>query len=100
MATVAEPQLPETLVPQPEKTKLDAPIEAVADPKDLPFDPVKFKEKYLAQRTKRLRDDGIPQYKACDGPVLSHYLDDPWVDQGFTRNPVNEDVEVAIVGGG
>jgi cyclohexanone monooxygenase len=31
---------------------------------------------------------------------FSHYVDDPYVDPGFTRPPVFDDVEFAIIGGG
>lgn len=93
------PGLAESLVPQPEKVELKADIKEVADPKDLPFDPVELKKKYLAERDKRLRSDAVDQYRFVDGH-LSHYLKDPWVKPGFTRDPVEEEVEVVIVGGG
>ncbi|KAF2094109.1 cyclohexanone 1,2-monooxygenase [Rhizodiscina lignyota] len=98
-ADVAQPQLPEALIPQPERTKLDAPIETVTNSEKLAFDPVKLKEKYREERNKRLRGDGVDQYIPVDGS-LSHYLDDPWVEPGFTRDPIDEEVDVVIIGGG
>lgn len=31
---------------------------------------------------------------------LSHYLIDPWVEPGFTRDPVEQTAQVVIIGGG
>lgn len=93
------PGLPERLVPQPEKAELRSDIANVAKPEELPFDPVELKKKYLAERDKRLRTDAVDQYRFVDGH-LSHYLKDPWVEPGFTRDPVDEEVEVVVVGGG
>ena len=31
---------------------------------------------------------------------FGRYLDDPWADPGFAREPVSEETEVVIVGGG
>lgn len=98
-ADIAQPHLPESLIPQPEKSKLDAPIKAVTCPETLPFDPAKLRDKYREERSKRLRSDGVDQYTLVEGS-LSHYLEDPWVEPGFTRDPIDEEVEVMIVGGG
>jgi cyclohexanone monooxygenase len=37
------------------------------DPAVLGFDPTSLREKYLAERDKRLRQDGNEQYKEVDG---------------------------------
>src|SRR3569833_3925478 len=63
------------------------------------FDPEALHEKYLAERDKRLREDGIGQYVEVTAE-FSHYVDDPYVEPGFTRAPVFDDVEFAIIGGG
>jgi len=63
------------------------------------FDPDALKEKYLSERDKRLREDGIGQYIEVKAE-FSHYIDDPYVEPGFTREPVFDDVEFAIIGGG
>ena len=62
-------------------------------------EPAEMKAKYLAERDKRLRDDGNEQYVEVVAE-FSHYVDDPYVEPGFTREPVFDDVEVAIIGGG
>ncbi len=67
--------------------------------KDLGFDPDALREKYRAEREKRLRADGNQQYKEIAGE-FAHYLDDPYVTAGFTREPLTDEVDVVVVGGG
>lgn len=66
------------------------------------FDPVGLKNKYLAERDKRLKNSGgINQYQLVeDGGRFAAFLEDPWVKPGFERSPVEEEVDVVIVGGG
>src|SRR5215813_5178120 len=66
---------------------------------NIDFDPETLKSKYLAERDKRLREDGIGQYVEVKAE-FSHYIDDPYVEPGFTRDPVSDDVEFTIIGGG
>ena len=66
---------------------------------ELDFDPDALRAKYLAERDKRLREDGADQYVEVTAE-FSHYVDDPYVDPGFTREPVFDEVEFAIIGGG
>ncbi|MCZ6502994.1 MAG: NAD(P)/FAD-dependent oxidoreductase [Gammaproteobacteria bacterium] len=66
---------------------------------DLEFDPDELKAKYLAERDKRIRPDGIEQYQEVTAE-FSHYVDDPYVESGFSREPLTDEVEVAIIGGG
>jgi len=55
------------------------------------------KARYEAERTKRLRDDGLGQYESLG----DHDLDrDPWADPDFTRDPITEEVDVVVLGGG
>ncbi len=65
---------------------------------DLDFDPAALKEKYLAERDKRVREDGIDQYVEVTAD-FSHYEDDPYTPR-IQREPVNDEVEVIIIGGG
>ena len=65
----------------------------------LDFDPDELHAKYLAERDKRLREDGIGQYVEVKAE-FSHYVDDPYVEPGFTREPVFDDVEFTVIGGG
>jgi len=66
---------------------------------ELDFDPDTLHAKYLAERDKRLREDGIGQYVEVKAE-FSHYVDDPYVAPGFTRDPVFDDVEFTVIGGG
>lgn len=101
MATAAVQPLAEVPVPDVPKQDVDIKVEEKADEHaPLPFDPVALKEKYIAERDKRLqRGQGVEQYIVLDG-YLSHYLKDPWVEPGFKRDPIQEEVDVVIIGGG
>lgn len=58
-----------------------------------------LRQKYKEERDRRVREDGNSQYRDMrkDYPTL---LDDPFVDSPEPREPLNDFVEVAIVGGG
>ncbi|MDT7733021.1 MAG: hypothetical protein QOE12_195 [Mycobacterium sp.] len=64
-----------------------------------PFDPEALRNKYAEERRRRLRTDGIAQYVQVSGP-FSKFGDDPWADPDFSRDPVNDSVDVAVVGAG
>lgn len=66
---------------------------------DLGFDPDALREKYRAERDRRLRADGSQQYVEIAGD-FAHYLEDPYVEPGFSRAPLTDEVEVVVVGGG
>ncbi|MFK7895363.1 MAG: flavin-containing monooxygenase [Myxococcota bacterium] len=58
-----------------------------------------IREKYRRERDKRLRQDGSSQYH---GLARNEVVEDadPNVEPGFTRPAIEEQVEVAIIGGG
>ena len=56
-------------------------------------------EKYIAERDKRLRDDGNEQYIRLAGSPLAQYLDDPYTPRA-EREPRTDHVTFAFVGGG
>ncbi|MCF8505122.1 MAG: NAD(P)/FAD-dependent oxidoreductase [Caulobacter sp.] len=66
---------------------------------DLGFDPQALRERYRAERDKRLRDDANEQYREIKGD-FARYLDDPYVEPGFTREPLTDEIEVVVIGGG
>ena len=66
---------------------------------EVDFDRDGLKTKYLSERDKRLRPDGNAQYIEVKAE-FSRYVDDPYVEPGFTRAPVFDDVEFAVIGGG
>jgi cation diffusion facilitator CzcD-associated flavoprotein CzcO len=63
------------------------------------FSPDALKEKYRIEREKRLRSDGSSQYIEL-GEVFRDIDADPYVEPGFTRDPMTIETDVAIVGGG
>ena len=63
------------------------------------IDPDALREKFRTERDKRIRADGNDQYVEVVGD-FSHYVDDPYVTPGFERDPIEEEVEVVVIGGG
>ena len=66
---------------------------------EIDFDPEALHAKYLAERDRRIRPDGNAQYVEVKAE-FSRYIDDPYVDPGFTREPVCDTVEFTVIGGG
>ncbi len=66
---------------------------------ELGFDPAVLREKYAAERQKRLRADANNQYQEITGKY-AHFEMDPYVEPGFTRPALHEELDVVIVGGG
>ncbi len=65
----------------------------------LGFDPDELREKYRVERDKRIRLDGNEQYQEVKGD-FSQYVDDPYIAPGFVREPLRDEVDVVIIGGG
>ncbi len=63
------------------------------------FDPDALRRKYREERDKRLRPEGNDQYVEVKGD-FARYVDDPYVEPGFNRDPVTDEVEVVVIGGG
>jgi len=66
---------------------------------ELGFDPAALRAKYLDERNKRLRTEGNAQYREVTGD-LQRFTDDPYIEAPIVREPVTEEIDVAIVGGG
>jgi cation diffusion facilitator CzcD-associated flavoprotein CzcO len=62
------------------------------------IDKAALREKYLAERDKRLRPDGTGQYQRLTGR-FAHYAIDPYTPV-TERNPRTDHVTVAFIGGG
>lgn len=58
-----------------------------------------LREKYAAERAKRLRPDGADQYLELEDDLAEFYEVDPYTTV-VERDPVVEDVDVVILGGG
>jgi hypothetical protein len=70
-----------------------------AGAQDPSFDPDALRDRYARERDRRLRPHGIDQYVEIAGRFAS-FADDPWADADFTREPIADTVDVAIVGAG
>ncbi len=68
-------------------------------PAELGFDPDALREKYRYERDRRIHPEGAAQYREIDAQ-FAHFIDDPYVDPGFTREPLFDEVEVLVIGGG
>lgn len=108
LAGVTELPIREQLKPEPRTTSVEVDSQPVTledganvPANKLPFDPVALKNKYLEERDKRLRanTEGVNQYRAVEGS-LSHYIEDPYLGEIIKRDPIDEEVDVVIVGGG
>ncbi|HVN85275.1 MAG TPA: NAD(P)/FAD-dependent oxidoreductase [Candidatus Binatia bacterium] len=71
----------------------------MTEPANFGFDPDALRAKYRAERDKRLRPDGNDQYLEVTGG-FAHFVDDPYVEPGFTRAPLTDEVDVVVIGGG
>ena len=63
------------------------------------FDPDALGKKYQEERDKRIRADGNDQYQEVTGE-FAYFVEDPYVEQTIDREPIEEEVEAVIVGGG
>jgi cyclohexanone monooxygenase len=79
-----------------DEATLDGKTAAAVDPG---FDPAALRERYLAERDKRLRADGNEQYVEIKDD-FANFLDDPYVEPGFTRAALTDEVDVVVIGGG
>ena len=71
----------------------------IPTPEELGFDPADLRQKYADERTRRLRVDGNNQYQEITGQH-AHYNTDPYVEPGFTRPALQEELDAVIIGGG
>ena len=65
----------------------------------LNFDPDALREKYRAERDKRLRTDGNEQYQEVVGD-FSNYIDDPYLEKVIEREPIHDEMDIIVIGGG
>jgi cyclohexanone monooxygenase len=68
-------------------------------PKDSEIDIPKLREKYRVERERRLRSEGSAQYFRPAGRALDELLADPH-QSVQPREPLSEDLDVAVLGGG
>jgi cation diffusion facilitator CzcD-associated flavoprotein CzcO len=66
---------------------------------ELTFDPGALRDKYRHERDKRVREDGNEQYTEVSGS-FSNFTDDPYIQERIKRDPLSDDTEVIVIGGG
>ena len=69
------------------------------NPADIEIDVDALNKKYAEERAKRLRSDAVGQYKHLSGEFAG-FDKDPHADPNFTREPIVEDTDVLMIGGG
>jgi cyclohexanone monooxygenase len=67
---------------------------------ELGFDPDELRDKYRRERDKRLRAEGEAQYLETAGRFAHYATDDPYTPEVTPREPLTDEVEVAVIGGG
>ncbi len=72
---------------------------ARTDSQFLGFDPDALRTKYRLERDKRLREDGNEQYTQVVGQ-FKHYIDDPYLEEIIEREPLSDEIDVVVIGGG
>ena len=73
--------------------------QTVPTKEELGFDPDALRDKYRRERDKRLRDDGNEQYIEVTGD-FANYIDDPYINEPLKRQPLADETEIIIIGGG
>ncbi|KUI28868.1 monooxygenase [Mycobacterium sp. IS-1496] len=63
------------------------------------FDIDALRERYAQERAKRLRPEGSKQYVELTDEFAGYYENDPYTPVQ-PRNPIHEDIDVAVLGGG
>ncbi|WP_298692829.1 NAD(P)/FAD-dependent oxidoreductase [uncultured Sphingomonas sp.] len=66
---------------------------------ELGIDGAALRARYRLERDRRLRTDGVAQFVPTTGS-FAVLADDPWVEPGFTREAVRDEVNVLVIGGG
>ena len=67
---------------------------------DLDFDPEQLRNRYRQERDRRLRDDGETQYIEAEGDFAHYANEDPYVESGYSRDPVELQLDVVVIGAG
>ncbi|MFP6837810.1 MAG: NAD(P)/FAD-dependent oxidoreductase, partial [Pseudomonadales bacterium] len=67
---------------------------------DLDFEPDVLRERYRLERDKRIREDGEDQYHQAASQFAHYADDDPYADPDFERDPLDLEIDVAVIGAG
>jgi cation diffusion facilitator CzcD-associated flavoprotein CzcO len=58
-----------------------------------------LRSRYREERERRIRPEGSGQYQRVDGE-FGYYADDPYAERTAEREPLDDQVEVVVIGGG
>ncbi|MEE1752795.1 flavin-containing monooxygenase [Streptomyces sp. SP18CS02] len=58
-----------------------------------------LRERYLFERQRRVRPDGVRQYLGADAR-FGYFAEDPYAGEAAEREPLRDRVDVAVIGGG
>jgi hypothetical protein len=96
MAAAAVESTPQPILPPEPQIKSLSTTEKLRS--QLKIDPDEIKKRYIAERDKRLREDGNDQYREVKGQ-FQHYLVDPYVAR-IERDPMDIETDFMVLGGG
>lgn len=77
--------------------KIDPAIQKIVGEVD--FDPAELKRRYDNERDIRLHPKRNSQFVEVTAE-FSHYVDDPYVEEGLSRDPLTDETDILIIGGG
>ena len=80
-------------------TESDSPTPDGPSDEDLDAALAAARKRYQAERAKRVRSDGNAQYGELTGD-FAEFDRDPFADPDYHRDPLNEEVEVLVIGCG
>ncbi|MFJ2115267.1 flavin-containing monooxygenase [Streptomyces sp. NPDC087850] len=80
-------------------TPLDPSADVPLAPQEAGLDLDALRERYRAERDRRIRSDGRDQYVRTTG-AFGYYVEDPHATPGFAREPLHDRVEAIVIGGG
>ncbi len=77
-------------------------VKDALSPEALGFDPQQLSERYRHERDRRVRDDAESQFVEVtnDSPFANKYLAEDPYSEPLERDPINDEREVIIIGGG
>jgi cation diffusion facilitator CzcD-associated flavoprotein CzcO len=74
--------------------------DAAAGPAGLSAEEAMLLGKYRQERARRIRADGTAQFRKTEGDLARFFLTDPAAGPQADRQPVDEEIDVVVVGGG
>ncbi len=77
--------------------KIDPAIKTLVG--DVDFDPTELQRRYDRERDIRLHPKRNKQFIEVTAE-FSHYVDDPYVEPAPTRDPITDEIDILIIGGG